>query len=479
MRNHSQKRGGIAWLPLLAFWSFRYSCFALICLLAITFFRILLNISQPTELTVNRTEMDCRDARHQMSCGPLRILAEPTLTAGEPTTITVITESVMPLSLNQSMLMPPVQLSLLMTTGTLLLEAPRINGVAQFQLNGSITQSAGTMTLIAQSADQRVETTMTIVPGPPVEPLLALVGPRSITADGKHWTMLTALPNDEFGNAVVTGTPVTVRTQHPATVLTTSAATTETLETITTTTEYLLAWARIFSRTKTGRITIAATAGNAHSPERTVLAVPGSPQPFTIHAEPAALTADGRQFITVITETLVDQYTNPLLDGTVVTFVVTNTDGTERRLPAQVIDGRATVQVQAPIVTGTLHIKALVLDTTSESLTLNFTAGLAIAPFDLEINQDEEVITFIAGPLLGPLRQYIPDGSEVIFSIQATTADLNATPPTSAAEQQRIMASAKAGFASAAIRRTMLPAGRYRIAISLGSEEQIFLMEIR
>ncbi|MEZ4615111.1 MAG: hypothetical protein R2867_06285 [Caldilineaceae bacterium] len=179
----------------------------------------------------------------------------------------------------------PVQLFVVNTNGTLLLEGRLINGKAHFEINATVTQVAGAMSLVAQVADRRATGVIHIEPGDPVEPVLVLVGPRSIPADGDHWTMLTALPQDQFGNAVAAGTAVTVRVLHPATTLSNGAAENggpevDTVEMISTTTDSLLASVRIYSRTKAGRMDMAAGAGDAHSPERTVMAVPGPPVPL-------------------------------------------------------------------------------------------------------------------------------------------------------------------------------------------------------
>ncbi len=384
----------------------------------------------------------------------LTILAPTSVRAGTPVTVTVIGD---PAAAGQG-----IQLFLSNTNGTTLFTAGQLGDKAIFLLDSALTQTAGQATLIAQSGEAHATFSLAIVARDAVEPLLALVGPRSITADGDHWTMLTALPNDQFGNAVADGTLVIVRVLYPTDVQATQAVGRDAIEVLTTETTHLVASLRIDSRIKAGRIDMAATSGNAHSAERTVLAVPGAPVAFGLIAETRQGNADGRHLVTVATEPLVDRYGNQLLDGTAVTFLVTNPDGTTRTLPAQSIDGKATVQLQAPTVAGSLQIEALLLNTTSRILTLEFAAGIGIAPIPLRVTPTAELLTLVAGPMLGPLGQYIPDGTEVRFTVR----------PAGIGEfAQELTVPAVAGFATAVIRRNLLATGHYTVHVTAGAGE--------
>ncbi len=400
-------------------------------------------------------------AEHALAPTLLTISAPTSIRAGTPILVTVTSQ---PLANDQA-----VQLFLLNTNGTIVLSSNLLDGKATFTLDKSLTQIAGQVILVAQAGAARADFTLSIVANEAVEPVLALVGPRSIRADGEHWTMLTALPNDQFGNAVVDGTAVTVRALHPATGGTTQPIGADAIEVLTAETGHLLAWLRIYSRTKAGRMDMAATSGNAHSPERTVQAVPGPPGAFGLIAEPLQRSADGRHLVTVDTERLTDQFGNQLLDGTAVTFLVTNPDGTTRTLPAQSIDGKATVQIQAPTMAGSLQIKALVLDTTSRSLSLEFEAGIGVAPISLRAMPTADLLTLVAGPLLGPLGQYIPDGTIVRFTLQAEGIE---------GIVQEITAPVSAGFATAVIRRNLLADGRYTVRVTAGVGEGYTSVEL-
>ncbi|MCB0107898.1 MAG: hypothetical protein KDE53_18380, partial [Caldilineaceae bacterium] len=408
---------------------------------------------------------DSQSAANVSQPGPIieqiTLSAPPIVTAGTPFTVTIRSRP----ALDQA----EVALYLFNTDGTRRFAQVLHQGQAHVPIAVAATEVAGAVELVAQSGAATGRLQLTIVPGEPVEPLVALAGPRSITADGKHWTMVTALPHDRFGNAVAEGTLVTVRVLHPVAATATDVELMDGVELLTAQTQHLLAWIRVFSRTVAGRMEMAATAGAAHSPERTVLAVPGAPAPFAIHNEPSRRVADGRRLVTVYTDSLQDRFGNVLLDGTAVTFIVTDPDGTTRTLLAQIIDGKAAVQLQSPAIPGQIHVEALVHNTTSSPLSLDFAAGIGTTPIVVRAVPGTEVLTLIAGPLLGPLDQYIPDGSEVHFTLRPA-GKVNAT--------VEVTAPASAGFATAVLRISTLPAARYQVLVSAGVGQGETMVEL-
>lgn len=406
----------------------------------------------------------------------LHLDAPLVIQAGAPAQVVVTT--------NTTVSGTPVRLLLIAANGTTALEQTLNNGAATFTLEPALTQTAGHMGLLAQVDAVSATGAIVIEPGLPIEPILTLVGPRSLTADGEHWAMLVAIPQDQYANPVADTTPVIVRILHPARTLDYSVlratccapsdlpnravrsmnyANTANgdLETLTATTEHLLAWMRIYTRTKAGRMIMAANAGSAHSPERMVLAVPGVPMPFTLAADPLHLTADGQQLLTVRTGPLVDRFDNQLMDGVNVTFLVEDANGATRSLPAQIINGQATVKVQAPVDAGPITVRAFVLDTESSPLSLTFTDGLAVESFPVTVTVNAESLAIRAGPLLGQLGQYIPDGSSVTFHLMAIDNQHKDALLT-------VTAQSDMGFATGYIRRYGLAPGRYKVMATVG-----------
>lgn len=352
---------------------------------------------------------------------------------------------------------PPVYLLLIGAYGTRIREAPVVNGSAAFVLEAAETRVAGALQLQARWAGRQAQSTLIIRPGAPVEPLLVLVGPRSIPADGEHATMVVTVPQDRFANGVADATQVTVQALHPAAATRTGEERGE-HEVIEAPVQSLLTWTRVKSRTTAGPIYLAARVGNAHSVEQRVLAVPGPPTPFTIHAQPQQLTADGNQLITIATSRVVDRFGNQLLDGTAVTFVVEEEEGGQRTAPAQLIAGTATVQVQAPTRPGPMTVRAFILDQVSPSLRLDFRAGLALAPIAITVTVDSDAVQLRAGPLLGVLDQYIPDGTEAQFILQREDE-----------RPETLRINTAAGFATARVHRSHLVPGVYSVRVTVGA----------
>ncbi len=347
---------------------------------------------------------------------------------------------------------------LLMAQGTFGLYPQRqmpVNGSATFTLPALQTQYAGMVQLTANDGAAKVQATLEILPGAPADPVLPLIGPRSIVADGKHWTVVVASVRDRFLNPVVDNTVVTLRVQHP---LRPGADPITGYEIVETRTQHLVAWQRIYSRTQAGEMRISVDGGKAHSPERTVREVPGRPVPFALSANPLSLPADGRQLIQLQSEQIVDRFGNVLLDGSSVTVLAEMGDADHRSLPAITVDGRIYTTLQAPAQPGQMTVRAWIAGISSRPLQLTFTPGPAVKPIALTVQIDAQAIVLVAGPLIGQLEQFIPDGTEVTFTLKAP-------------DGQAITSSAPAdyGYATLHLHRPGMVAGNYTVTATVGT----------
>lgn len=323
-------------------------------------------------------------------------------------------------------------------------------GTARFLIPGTDTHQSGTASLIATAGGAQGQSSLTLQPDAPIDPIVPLVGPRSITSDAGHWTMAVSVPFDRFGNPVADGTAVNMRALHPG----------DQLELQGTQTRNQVAWTRIYSRTRAGRTTVSMTAAGKHGPDANFMEVPGWPVPFSLSASPANLPADGRQLVTIRSDVIRDQYGNPMLDGTLVTFVVDTPQGQPRFIPAYTIDGVAKAQLQAPSEPGTLNVRAEIYDAESQPLKVSFADGPAINTFPVvaKVDSTGRAIELTAGPLLGALRQFIPDGSAVEFLLIDASG-----------QHTRVEAISEGGYAHAVVRMAELPLGSYTAEASAGS----------
>ncbi|MFN8494571.1 MAG: hypothetical protein U0350_43620 [Caldilineaceae bacterium] len=388
--------------------------------------------------------------RARMPITPVRSLtihAPAQIQAGEPVTITVQVE---PATAQDAIL--------LLAQGTFGLypqiQTP-VQGIVHFQLTPLQTQFAGTVQWMARGGTVETRSTSTILPGPAADPILPLVGPRSIVADHEHWTMLLATPRDQFFNAVAEQSPVTFRVQHP---LLPNQNPATGLEVVQTRTQHLVAWAKIYSRTHAGRTLLTANSGDAYSPERTMFETPGLPIPFALTADRLTLPADGRQLVQISSEQIMDRFGNALSDGAEVTLLADMSGQDRRSLPAVTVDGRIYTTLQAPIQPGEMTVQAWLGGVSSTPLHLTFTPGPAVLPIKMKVVLEPEQINITAGPLVGQLGQFIPDAAAVTFTF--TTPDGQVTTYEALVDY---------GYATLTVRRATLLSGLYQVQASAGT----------
>jgi hypothetical protein len=284
------------------------------------------------------------------------------------------------------------------------------NKQAIFNLKETETESAGLVTLVAQAGPVRAEKKIRLLPGTPVDPLIPLVGARSVIADTNHWSMVVTVPLDRFGNPVEDGTPVLMKALRPD----------GRIEEKQTSVTNLLAWWRIYSGTKSGRTIVSVTSGGAYGSEGLLLEVAGPPVSFQLSASPLNLAADGRQLTTLRTAILRDKFGNVVEEGTLVNFRVILPTGEITAIPAYTIKGIAEAPLQAPLVPGQVQIIAVALGVESEPLNITFEPGPAVGNIPVNVVKEPtgKSIIIQAGPLTGRQAQLVPDGTPVQFIIK-------------------------------------------------------------
>lgn len=339
---------------------------------------------------------------------------------------------------------------------------------AHFTLSAAHTRRAGTVTLRALAGAIVSTATVTIAPGRAVDPVVPLVAPRSIVADGEHWTMAVLTPRDHWHNPVAEGTAVTLLTQYPVAPGIDPKSGLQSVEILT---QNLLGWSRIKSGTGAGKLLISAHVDDAHSPERTVLAVPGPPITFTLQASPAQVPADGHQWIQLQSSQITDRFGNVLLDGTHATIVAALPPADMRVLPAMTVDGRIYAQLQAPTAPGILFARAWIGAVSSPLLPMTITPGPAVEPIAVSMTKQNELLLIKAGPLVGARKQFVPDGTTVIFHLLAADAltSHGVTEDTAILELQPVVMPAEYGYATLEVRTASLLPGKYDVVVSAGT----------
>lgn len=349
----------------------------------------------------------------------------------------------------------PILLTAQGTFGLIPQQQLPVDGVATFPFMLLYTQFAGTVSLHASAGQVESVGEVQIMPGPAVDPVLPLVGPRSIVVGGEHWTMAVTTPRDTLDNPVAENTLVTYRVQHPVPPDQEQNAGLEIIEAYT---QNLLAWTRIYSHNRAGQMLIAANAGFGHSPERVVVATPGLPVAFRLTADKLQAPADGRQLVRISSDQITDRFGNVLFDGTNVTVLATMPPHERRSLPATTIDGRIYTTIQAPSQSGVMTLLAWIAGVPSQPLEIQFAPGPAVQPILVTTKPVAEGIMVTAGPLVGQLGQFIPDGAAVTFMITAPDGNV-----------ETVVAPADYGYAQILLRRPTLLAGSYQVVVTVGT----------
>jgi len=225
------------------------------------------------------------------------------------------------------------------------------------------------------------------------------LGPPSIEAGTKNYSMLVNIPTDVYDNPLANKTEVTVNHQFL-----------NTLHVKSTITDNRISYTNLHAYNKTGRILIGSSCLNKDTKEFTLNIMPSVPTNFKIFANRHHQYADANQIITIKTSQIKDKYNNIISDGTLVTFIITTNKKTILKTTGLSINGIATAKMIHPNHKDTWQIKAHIAEmATSNYLNLEF--NTAISQIKTAFNIEDRIIK--VGPLKSFMNQMIPDGIEV------------------------------------------------------------------
>ena len=232
------------------------------------------------------------------------------------------------------------------------------------------------------------------------------LGPPSIIAGGKDFTMLVVAPTDKFDNLVPDGTEVTINEQFG----------TNRNSNISNVADRI-AWKRIYSPNKSGRISVAAATKSGSTKEMVADVFPNNATNFTISERRVHPYADGNQIAVFETSEIKDIFGNRISDGTQVVFRVVATDGSQLQTSANTIGGIASAKLLHPNIPSQWNVKAFVTGL-AESLELIIDFKPIIEDFEVLFSEDNRIIT--VGPIKSYMNQIIPDGAEVSLTVNTT-----------------------------------------------------------
>lgn len=229
------------------------------------------------------------------------------------------------------------------------------------------------------------------------------LGPPSILAGGRDYSMMVIVPTDLYDNPVNTGTPIDFSYHYEHKKMDRELFTKD-----------LIGWTTIFSGMETGRILTYSSSNGTSSKEFTTIVRPNKATDFTISYDRVHDFADGNQVITFTTSIIKDDYGNVVSDGTLVNFTIIDSDGKQLNCIGTTLSGIAKGKMLHPVKREFWTIKAFVSGTAeSNSISVDFKKAI----YDYEVTYTEGNRNIKVGALKSFMNQLVPDGLPVLLYI--------------------------------------------------------------
>lgn len=297
------------------------------------------------------------------------------------------------------------------TYGTSVLNAKETIEHLEFTIPKNYSRKAGLChwLLIADGAayDQGQ---LNILPNVNSKPTLeTYFGPRSITAGVDDYSMLVNVTTDAFDNVFPEGTGVTFKSQFLSSISEDVVPSKD-----------LISWKNMYTTKKAGRILVNTTFKEITSKELTTIVFPTLAETFEIAVDRNHDYADGNQIMKLRTQVIKDKYDNIISDGTIVNFIIENSQGAILNTMGATINGIAKATMLHPSKNEDWTINAYVTGA-AKSNTLQLSFNAAIKDFDVVFSNNNRAITI--GPLRSFMNQLIPDGILIQMDVYDKSGD--------------------------------------------------------
>ena len=334
------------------------------------------------------------------------------------------------------------------SSGSTIINPNLESGTINYHIPQSISNKAGIVNwkLLAKSV---LSGTFNIISRKKTVALETYLGPPSIQASGTDYSMLVVIPTDNFDNPLADSTKVTVTHQFLDNQLQEDVLI-----------KNRIAYRKIYSQTKTGRILVSSECLEFNSKEYTVNILPAIPRDFMISHHKNHNYADGNQITTFSTSIIKDKYDNIVSDGTYVEFFITNSKKHILKTSGTTINGIANAKMIHPDHQDKWIVKAFV-EGMAESNQIEIIYNPIISDFKVVLSESNR--TIIIGPLKSFMNQMIPDGLEVSLSVYENDRKL-----------QVLTKSAFEGFATFKLDNNNFPAKYYTLKIQTAGIEKTF-----
>jgi len=267
--------------------------------------------------------------------------------------------------------------------------AQKTGVVSWFLINGNEQQTNGSFEIIPNNQTQTI-----------IENYL---GPRSILAGGKEFSMMVTVPTDSFDNPKTENTPVILTHQFLQNISSTNLKTKD-----------FIAWYNIYSPSKSGKLLVSSQCENTVTKEIETEVYPNIAEDFIIFFSRNHEFADGNQITNFTTSLIKDEFGNTVSDGTLVSFSVKTKKDLILKTFGTTINGIATAKILHPDHPDVYTVKGFVTGI-AESNTIAIAYKPIIATFNYRFSDANRTLT--VGPIKSFMNQLVPDGIKVVVCI--------------------------------------------------------------
>ncbi|WP_370407834.1 hypothetical protein [Tenacibaculum dicentrarchi] len=293
--------------------------------------------------------------------------------------------------------------------GSTLLNSEIINNKIIFKIPPYLSNKSGILNW--KIIKNNISGQFKIVPKQQPVSLETYLGPPSIEAGGTDYTMLVVIPTDDLDNPLKKGTIVKVKHQFL-----------KSERKINVLTDNLIAFKKIYSPLKSGRMLVSSASLSLNSKEYSLNIMPAIGTNFKLFFKRNHKYADGNQITTFYTSIIKDKNKNVVSDGSFVDFFITNKKGNMLKTSGTTINGIAYAKMIHPEFEDNWKVKAYI-NGISESDILKINYKKIIDKFDVNFYDNNRTVK--VGPLKSFMKQMIPDGLKVKLAIYKDDKFLN------------------------------------------------------
>lgn len=297
------------------------------------------------------------------------------------------------------------QLFIVHSYGKTLVESTFEKGKYFFKIPRNYTQKTGVVSWFLINGNERLnQGTFEIIPNDKTETIIEnYLGPRSILAGGKEFSMMVTVPTDSFDNPKKENTIVLLKYQFLQKINTTYLKTKD-----------FITWFDIYSPKKSGKLLVSTQCDTIVTKEIETEVYPNIAEDFSVFFTRNHEFADGNQITNFTTSIIKDEFGNTVSDGTLVSFIIKTKKDLILKTFGTTINGIALAKILHPDHPDVYTVKGFVTGI-AESNSIDIAYKPIIATFNYGFSERNRTLT--VGPIKSFMNQLVPDGIKVLVKV--------------------------------------------------------------